>query len=96
MQKLDIPKEKIIKVLKNMKPQKSIWGFLGVLLFFIAPEIIAFIYGSDITSFCESKLNDKTIPYSEYYLYENLEMLLGEGSYLNLAIGVIFLIWLFF
>ena len=40
------PKTK--KALLSMKPEKSLWGFVGIVLFFIAPEIIAFIWGDPI------------------------------------------------
>ncbi len=95
MPKLKFNKKLLKKTILDMKPKKSIWGFLGVLLFFIAPEIVAFIYGGDITNFCEAKLKCD-LPYSEQYLYENIEMLLGEGNWINLTLGFIFLIWLFF
>lgn len=95
MPKMRLNKETLKRVLQNIKPQKSIWGFLGVILFFIAPEIVAFIYGGDITNFCEAKLKCD-LPYAEQYLYENIEMFFGEGSWLNLTLGFVFLIWLFF
>jgi len=33
------------KALTSLKPERSLWGFAGVILFFIVPEIIAFIWG---------------------------------------------------
>ena len=81
--------------LKNLKPQKSIWGFLSVVLLFIAPEIVAFIYGDEIKKFFELKLQSNP-PYLESYLYENMIDLFSQGSWINLLIGFGFLIWLFF
>ena len=92
-EKLTSPKVK--EIFQRLKPQKSIWGFLSIVLLFIAPEIAAFIYGDDITKWCEAKL-DLNPPYMESYLYENIIDLMGEGSWFNLAIGFAFLIWLFF
>ena len=86
--------EKVKEVFKKMKPKKTFLGFISIFLLFIFPEIISFTYGSDITAYCEEKLK-QDIPYSEFYLYENIEILLGEGSWLNLIVGIAFLLWLF-
>jgi len=83
------------KVLKDLKPKKSIWGFLSVVLLFIVPEIISFVYGDDIKRFCHQQLLTNP-PYHESYMYENIADFFGEGSYINLSIGILFLIWLFF
>ncbi len=87
--------ERIKKAFKEMKPKRSIWGFLSVVLLFIFPEIIAFIYGDDIARYCDLKLSHN-LPYAKQYLYENLKDLMSEGSWINLSIGFAFLIWLFF
>lgn len=84
------------KILKDMKPEKSLWGIIGVLFFFILPEVIAYFYAEDITRFAKSALTEvPTLP--EKYLYDLLIMLFEEGvSWLNFGIGIILLIWLFF
>ena len=84
------------KALHDMKPEKSLWGILGVLLFFIAPEIIAYFYSQEITLFAKEALL-KQPPLFEKTLYNVLIMLFEEGvSWLNLGIGVVLLVWLFF
>ena len=84
------------KALHSMKPEKNFWGIGGVILFFIVPEIIAFIWGADITEFAKDQLLEPQNFFSAQY-YELLVMLFEEGmSYLNLAIGIALLIWLFF
>ncbi len=50
--------QKIKEALKSLKPKRSIWGFLGVLLFFILPEIIAFFYAQDIVAFAQNALSN--------------------------------------
>ena len=88
------PKTK--KALLSMKPEKSLWGFLGIILFFIAPEIIAFIWGVNITSYARNELMLATSTIEQYY-YKLLIMLFEEGgSWINLGIGFALLIWLFF
>ena len=84
------------KALESMKPEKNIWGISGVLLFFIAPEIIAFVWGADITMYAKERLA-LSHDFLEQKYYELLVMLFEEGiSYINLAIGIALLVWLFF
>ncbi len=84
------------QALTSMKPQKSIWGFLGVILFFILPEIVAFFYGADITAFAKAQLLLAN-SFEMHYYYKALEMMFEDGvSWLNLIIGFALLIWLFF
>lgn len=88
------PKAK--EALASMKPEKNFWGISGVILFFIAPEIIAYIWGADITAYAKNELlTSHSFIETEYY--ELLVMLFEEGmSYFNLAIGIALLVWLFF
>jgi hypothetical protein len=84
------------KALLSMKPAKTIWGFIGVILFFIAPEIIAFIWGSEITHYAkEGLLIASSLMERQYY---NLLVMLFEdgGSWFNLILGLVLLVWLFF
>lgn len=84
------------KALVSLKPEKTLWGFLGVILFFILPEIIAFIWGAEITSYAR-----ETLVHSPSWIetsYGDLLVMLFEdgGSWFNLALGTALLIWLFF
>ncbi|MHC3994359.1 hypothetical protein ACXWTF_05980 [Thiomicrolovo sp. ZZH C-3] len=81
--------------LAQMKPKKTVWGFLGVVLFFFVPEMIAFIWGADITAYAHAQMLDVPAePLATWY--ELLVMLFEEGgSWVNLGIGFAFLLWLF-
>ena len=83
------------KVLSDMKPEKSFWGIFGVFLFFIAPEIIAYFWASDIVHFAQNGL--MTHPsFIERYTDELLIKLFEDGvSYLNLCVGIALFVWLF-
>lgn len=83
------------KALKSIKPKKSFWGISSVILLFIVPEIVAFIWGGDITAYCQSHLKD-ALTFDEKAYFQGIEYLFGEGSWLNLTLGLILLIWLFF
>lgn len=83
------------KALHTIKPEKSIWGVFGVILFFIIPEIIAFIWGNDITVYAKESLLIASSAIEKQY-YEVLTLLFEEGgNWFNLALGFVLLIWLF-
>jgi len=87
---------KTAQALKSMKPEKSVWGFLGIVLFLIVPEIIAFIYGVEITAYAKNALTLSPAWYEKYY-FDFLVMLFEEGgSWVNLAIATALLVWFFF
>lgn len=82
--------------LKKMKPKRSIWGFLGVILLFFVPEILNDFYSNEILSWLKEyakgaptqQMEDMFIWLSEYTFD-------GKVSYLNIGVGTLFLIWLF-
>ena len=105
MSKKQIIKEKAKQIAKDpkvkqaflsMKPERSILGILGVIVFFILPELIAYIWGNDITLYAQQSLDFSTSFFETKY-YEALIMLFEEGmSWFNLLFGLAMLVWLFF
>lgn len=79
-----------------MKPEKSLWGVLGVIFFFIAPEIVAYFYATDIIHYAQNGLSAHPTTL-ERYNYDILIYLFEDGiSWFNLGFGVVLLVWLFF
>jgi len=84
------------KAVVSLKPEKSIWGFLGIVVFIILPEIIAFIWGVEITAYAKQGLLHASSLVDKYY-FDFLVMLFEDGgSWVNLIIGGVLLVWLFF
>jgi len=83
------------KAFKSLKPQKSFWGIFSIVVIFILPEIVAFIWGTDITTYCQLHLQDN-LSFEEKAYYQGLEFLFCEGSWINLILGFGLFIWLFF
>ncbi len=82
--------------LRSLKPEKSLWGILGVVFFFIAPEIVAYFFGEAITVYAKESLMVSS-SWVDKYTYEMLITLFEEGvSWLNVSIGSVLLVWLFF
>lgn len=81
--------KKLKEALKKQKPSKTIWGFFGVIIFFILPEVITYFWGVDIVAFAQSRENNELISQALIYLFED------GVSYVNLTIGFALLVWLF-
>lgn len=87
---------KVTHAISSIRPEKSIWGFLGVIVFFILPEVIAFFWAVEITAYAKEALAYPTTAAPLSYYYEVLILLFEEGvSWVNLSIGIALLFWLF-
>lgn len=87
---------KVKKALLSLKPEKNIAGILGVVVFFILPELLAYVWGVDITLYAKEK---QALASSSLtgYSYDLLIMLFEDGiSWFNLILGFVLLGWLFF
>ena len=83
------------EALKSIKPKKSFWGIFSVIVIFILPEIAAFVWGADITTYCQGQLQ-QNLPFEEKGLYQGIEYIFGTVSWINLLLGSLLLVWLFF
>ena len=82
--------------LQEMQPKKSIWGFLAVILLFFVPELVNVLYHKELLLWITEFANDApTQQMSKLLIWMGKEMFTGEISWLNLALGVGFLVWLF-
>jgi len=82
--------------LQQMKPKRNIWGLLGVVLVFFVPEIMSYFYSIEInqwvTELAQTAPNqeiDSLLEWSSKNLFN------GEVSWLNIGLGVAFLVWMF-
>ena len=83
------------KSAQSLKPNRSILGVLGVVLFFFVPEIIGFIWGKEIAIWAHAQILSEPTEVGRK-LYWALEKLFESGgSWINLSIGVLLLVWLF-
>ncbi len=82
--------------LQEMRPQKSIWGFLGVILFFFLPELLNVLYYQEINNWMVNFAQTAPSPeIGDKLIWMSKNLFDGEISWLNLAIGTGFLVWLF-
>jgi len=82
--------------MQKMKPKRTIWGFLGVILLFFVPEFLNYFYHNEINNwildYAQNAPNQKM---GDMLIWLSQKSFDGELSYLNIGLGVAFLIWLF-
>ena len=82
--------------LQEMKPSRSIWGVLGVVLIFFVPEIMSYFYSVEINHWVTELA--QTAPSQEIASlleWSSEKLFNGEVSWLNIGLGVAFMVWLF-
>ncbi|SFV60724.1 hypothetical protein MNB_SV-3-1024 [hydrothermal vent metagenome] len=84
---------KLKEAVERIKPQKNIWGILGIVIFFFVPELITYIWQNELISWAH--LHSLTEPLQmQRWLYGQLEKMFISGvSYVNIVIGILLLFW---
>ena len=90
--KIRINEEKFNELKDKLRPGRSYFALAGIIIFFFVPEIIAFFWGEEIKRFFLLKQEHSSGILK--FLYSQLKSL-GENSFFNIAIGVLFVIWFF-
>jgi hypothetical protein len=88
-----IDQDKLSQLKEQLQPSKSWWSLVGIVFFFFVPEIVAYFYGDSIVKYFTS-LQNSTTNAALKYIYKTLKSL-GENSFFNIILGVVFLIWFF-
>jgi len=91
--KLRVNKKKLDELNKKLAPGKSWWAFIGILLFFFLPELVAFFWGDRITAYF-SNLENNASDSLHKFLYRQLKGF-GQNSIFNISLGLIFIVWFF-
>ena len=79
---------------KSIKPEPTFWGFIGVFIFFILPEIIGFIWGKEIAEFAHNKSLTESLEIARAFYWALEKLFEDGGSWFNLSIGIIIIIWM--
>jgi len=85
---------KLKEAVERIKPQKSIWGILGIILFFFVPELLTYIWQDELIAWAH--LHSVSEPLEmQRWLYRALEEMFISGvSWLNITLGVLLLLWI--
>lgn len=82
--------------LQQLKPKRNIWGVLGVILLFFVPEIVNAIWYKEIKEWIFNQIGSSPqTPMSEPLKWATDQVFTGEISYLNIGLGIAFLVWIF-
>jgi hypothetical protein len=82
--------------LQEMKPKKTIWGVLGVVLLFFVPEVINFFYYQEINQWvAESAYLYYPAEVADKVVWITKKMFDGALSFINIGLGFLFLWWLY-
>ncbi len=82
--------------LKEMKPKKTIWGFLAIVLFFFLPELLNVLYYQEINAWFWEFFNANYPPaLADKMVWLMGKVFDGELSFLNIGLGVGLLWWMY-
>jgi len=81
------------KAVASIKPKKTVWGILGIILFFFLPELITYLWQDELVSW--SHEHSITEPFEmQRMVYGQLEEMFRSGvSWINLGLGSLLLLW---
>jgi len=84
---------KLKKAVDSIRPKRTLWGVLGIILFFFVPELITYIWQSELINWAHT--HSLTEPLAmQRMLYAQLEKMFADGvSWVNIGIGTALLVW---
>jgi hypothetical protein len=84
---------KFQKAVASIKPKKTVWGILGIIVFFFLPELMTYLWQDELINW--SHAHSVTEPLAlQRMLYSQLEgMFIAGVSFINLVIGSLLLLW---
>ncbi len=84
---------KLKEAVERIKPKRTLWGVLGIVLFFFVPELVTYVWQAELTEWAH--LHSITEPVAQMrWLYAQLETMFKSGvSWMNIGIGTLLLLW---
>ena len=84
------------KKLQEMKPKRTLWGFLFILLFFFVPEVVNYLWGLEINEWIADWVHQAPpSPLVDSLLWLSEKSFDGELSLLNIGLGFAVLYWVY-
>ncbi len=77
----------------SIKPKKTVWGILGIILFFFLPELITYLWQDELVSWTHEHTLTEPLE-MQRMVYGQLESMFRSGvSWINLGLGTLLLLW---
>ena len=84
---------KLKEAVEKIKPKKSIWGILGIVMFFFVPELVTYIWQDELIGWAHVHSVTEALE-MQRWLYTKLEEMFASGvSWFNIGLGILFLVW---
>ncbi len=85
---------KLKQAIDTLRPKRTLWGLLGVVLFFFLPELITYIWQPELIAWTHHHAITEPLAMPRM-LYGELETMFADGvSWLNIGMGVLLLVWM--
>ncbi len=82
--------------LQDMKPKRNIWGIFAVVLFFFVPEVVNVLWHEEITAWIFNLIESAPVtPLSDLLKWATGKIFTGKVSFVNIGVGIGFLVWIF-
>ena len=84
---------KLKKAVDSIRPKRTLWGLLGIILFFFVPELVTYIWQPELVSWAHAQSITEPLA-MQRMLYAQLEKMFADGvSWVNIGIGTALLVW---
>ncbi len=81
------------KAVTSIKPKKTVWGILGIILFFFLPELMIYLWQDELVSWAHEHTLTEPLE-MQRMVYRQLESMFRSGvSWINLGLGSLLLLW---
>ena len=84
---------KLKEAVGRIKPKKTPWGIMGIILFFFVPELITYIWQDELIYWAHTHSITEPLSMQRWLYGELEEMFISGVSWFNIALGSVLLIW---
>ena len=81
--------------LQEMKPKKSIVGFLMVILIFFVPELLSYLWSPEINAWVGELIKGSPSIIEDSVTWATKKLFNEKVSWINLGLGFAFFYWMF-
>ncbi len=84
---------KLKETISSIKPQKTFWGIMGIILFFFLPELITYIWQPELVNWFHSHSLTERLSIQRWLCKQFEDMFASGVSWFNITFGMVMLFW---